>query len=677
MKNISIQTTQIEQVRSASNLSPQLRSALNAARRGWLVIAVHGRLEGGGCGCGNPACNSTAKHPLTSHGLLDGTSDITAIQQWWNRSPDANVGFVTGAQSGIVALDIDPRHGGLESLRELEEQYGHLPDGPRVRTGGGGEHIFFRHPGGHVKSRAGVAPGIDVRGDGGYVVVPGSVHSTGKSYVWEHGKTPSKLPLPPIPDWLLKKLQQQPPQQRSEMVTDSQPAIREGKRNSTLASLAGTMRKRGLAQEAITAALLIQNRERCEPPLDEGEVERIAASIGRYEPEVEQQNTARSPTLEGLPVKLSPEQEIYITRWERNPVSGVWAVRLFEAFFNEFLILPNGMAFVLALWAIATHTFDTFDCFPYLGVTSPTKRCGKTRVAEILELLCARALMSVNVSEAALFRSIEAEQPTVIIDEAESLRNKNSERAQYLLSLLQSGFRKGAVVIRCDGKNHDVRKFPVYCPKAVLAIGNLPDTLRDRSILVSMRRRLKGEHVDRFRRRAAAERALGIRILMNGWLRAHAEKIAEAYRKQKLDFLQDREADIWEPIFATASVAVPERLKELEQISLQLSSEKNKLDVDNSRGIRLLADVREVFEKSRRKKLETEQLILKLGDLPENPWGELNATRLARLLRPFGIAPRQMWIDEGNRRGYDSADFEQAFAAYLPPRQALETLEPA
>ena len=458
--------------------------------------------------------------------------------------------------------------------------------------------------------------------------------------------------------------------------TDGQPAIREGKRNSTLASLAGTMRKRGLAQEAITAALLIQNRERCEPPLDEGEVERIAASIGRYEPEVEQQNTARSPTLEGLPVKLSPEQKIYITRWERNPVSGVWAVRLFEAFFNEFLILPNGMAFVLALWAIATHTFDTFDCFPYLGVTSPTKRCGKTGVAEILELLCARALLSVNVSEAALFRSIEAEQPTVIIDEAESLRNKNSERAQYLLSLLQSGFRKGAFVIRCDEKNHDVRKFPVYCPKAVLAIGNLPDTLRDRSILVSMRRRLKGEHVDRFRRRAAAERAMGIRILMNGWLRAHAEKIA-AYRKQKLDFLQDREADIWEPIFATASVAVPERLKELEQISLQLSSEKNKLDVDDSRGIRLLADVREVFEKSRRKKLETEQLILKLGDLPENPWGELNATRLARLLRPFGIAPRQMWIDEGNRRGYDSADFEQAFAAYLPPRQALETLEPA
>ena len=95
MKNISIQTTQIEQVRTASDLSPQLGSALNAARRGWLVIPVHGRLESGGCTCGNPACNSTAKHPLTAHGLLDGTSDIAAIQQWWNRSPDANVGFVT------------------------------------------------------------------------------------------------------------------------------------------------------------------------------------------------------------------------------------------------------------------------------------------------------------------------------------------------------------------------------------------------------------------------------------------------------------------------------------------------------------------------------------------------------------------------------------------------------
>lgn len=232
-------------------------------------------------------------------------------------------------------------------------------------------------------------------------------------------------------------------------------------------------------------------------------------------------------------------------------------------------------------------------------------------------------------------------------------------------------------MIRCEGRNHDVKKFPVYCPKAVLAIGNLPDTLRDRSILVSMRRRLKGEPVGRFRRRVAADRATDIRILMNGWLRAHAAQIAEAYRKQKLDFLQDREADIWEPIFAVASVAVPERLKELQQISLQLSGEKNKLDVDESRGIRLLADVREVFEKSKHRKLETEQLILKLGDLPENPWSELNAMTLARMLRPFGIAPRQMWIADDNRCGYDPVDFGQAFAAYLPPRQVLETLEPA
>src|ERR1700746_3840826 len=113
MNNIAIQTTQIERVRTASNPSPQLRSALNAARRGWLVIPVHGRLESGGCPCGNPACDNTAKHPLTAHGLKDGTVDVATIEQWWKRSLDANVGFVTGAHSGIVMLDIEPRPGGL------------------------------------------------------------------------------------------------------------------------------------------------------------------------------------------------------------------------------------------------------------------------------------------------------------------------------------------------------------------------------------------------------------------------------------------------------------------------------------------------------------------------------------------------------------------------------------
>jgi hypothetical protein len=294
----------------------------------------------------------------------------------------------------------------------------------------------------------------------------------------------------------------------------------------------------------------------------------------------------------------------------------------------------------------------------------------------LLELLCARALLSVNVSEAALFRFIEADQPTVIVDEAENLRNKKSERSQYLLSLLQSGFRKGSFVIRCVGKGHDVKKFAVFCPKAILAIGTLPDTLLDRSILVPMRRRLRTEEIRRFRRRQATEATSAAAVLVDGWLSAHREQIAEVYGKQELDFLQDREADIWEPLFAIASVAVPGRIAELKRIALQMSREKSNLDTDNSRGIRLLADIRDIFASSKPTRLETADLIIKLENLPESCWTDLKPVVLARLLRPFGVSPRQLWIDEVNRRGYDSADFAEAFATYLPPRQTLEAIEP-
>lgn len=316
---------------------------------------------------------------------------------------------------------------------------------------------------------------------------------------------------------------------------------------------------------------------------------------------------------------LTTSEAILPDDWRSRPLRGTLVVRMLESFFLDYVILPVGVPFVLAVWALGTYVFDIFDSYGYLSVTSPTKRCGKTRLAEILELLCARPLMSVNVSEAALFRSIAEDQPTVIIDEAEALRNRNSERSQYLLSILQAGFRKGAVVLRCVGQDHEVEKFPVYCPKIVLAIGSFPDTLRDRSVLISMRQRLPDEELSRFRRRIAAVLAAGTVHAVSVWADAHKEEIAKSYSKQKLDFLQDREADIWDPLFAIASVACPTRLKELEQIALRLSGEKIKLDVDDSQNIRLLADIRTIFEGSKLKSMATGQLIFKLKGLPAFP----------------------------------------------------------
>ena len=365
-----------------------------------------------------------------------------------------------------------------------------------------------------------------------------------------------------------------------------------------------------------------------------------------------------------------PSEVLPLTDWRATSLRGAWTVRLGERLFLDYLVLPSGIALVAALWVIRTHMFEIFDCFPYLTITSPTKRCGKTRFAEILELLCARPLMSVNISEAALFRSIASEKPTVIIDEAEALRNKDSERAQYLLPILHSGFREGSYVLRCVGRSHDVEKFPVYSPKAILAIGNLPDTLMDRSVVISMRRHLKNEVVARFRRRQASEQSTGTVSAITIWAERHKDEIAKAYLNQNLDFLKDREADIWEPLFAIASIAIPERLEELKQIAIRLSGEKASSDVDDTQGPRLLEDIRTIFRKTKRQTIPTAELISMLKNDFDHHWGdELTAVKLARILRPFGISSRQLWVNESNKHGYHVSDFKSAFERYLLPEK--------
>ena len=358
---------------------------------------------------------------------------------------------------------------------------------------------------------------------------------------------------------------------------------------------------------------------------------------------------------------------IRVGDWREEPLRGELVVRLHEAIYEDYLILPDpGLPLVLALWDIGTNLFDVFDCFPYLCISSPVKRCAKTRLAEILEALCARAFLNVNTSEAALFRKIAKDRPTLILDEAETLRNKTSERAQYLLSILQAGFRKGAVVPRCVGRSNELEEFDVFCPKVVVAIGNLPDTLMDRSILILMQRKNKTAKVEKYRLRKMKEQAAVPANSAAVWAEKHRGAVEKAYLRLDLDFLQDREADVWEPLFAIALVAAPNRVDELKQIALRLSGEKTKLDVDDAQSVRLIADLRTVFEGTKHKKITTDQLIFKLQALPESRWDELTAVRLARILRPFEISPKQIWTGGTNVRGYDYEDFKSVFDRYLP-----------
>jgi hypothetical protein len=159
-------------------------TALGYAARGWHVFPLH-TWRDGRCSCGNGGCPRPAKHPRTRHGLKEASIDSATIHAWWTRWPDANIAIATGAVSGIVVIDIDPRHGGPTSLEAWERDNGPLPRTLETETGGGGSHKVFLHPGFPVKNRTNLVPGVDVRGDGGYIVVPPSVHCSGGRYRWK------------------------------------------------------------------------------------------------------------------------------------------------------------------------------------------------------------------------------------------------------------------------------------------------------------------------------------------------------------------------------------------------------------------------------------------------------------------------------------------------------------
>ena len=255
-----------------------LEAALEYARRGWPVLPIQSP-QGQQCSCGNARCKSVGKHPRTKHGLRDATIGERQIRAWWNCWPDANVGIATGSASGVVVLDIDPRHGGDASLSALERKHGPLPQTLRVQSGGNGQHLYFRNPASPVKSRAGIAPGVDLRAEGAYIIAPPSLHASGNTYRLLDGKNLANCPLAELPTWLAER-----PQATRPAPAQEKARVSEGRRNTHLASLAGALVRKGLSEAGIAAALKIANQEQCDPPLPVEEVLKIAQSVGRYKP---------------------------------------------------------------------------------------------------------------------------------------------------------------------------------------------------------------------------------------------------------------------------------------------------------------------------------------------------------------------------------------------------------
>jgi hypothetical protein len=260
-----------------------LAAAVQYAGRGWPVLPVQWVMTSGVCSCQRADCAGPGKHPLTAHGVNDATTDLEVIQRWW---PKANVGIATGAVSGLVVVDIDPRHGGDGTLDHLLEEHGRLPDTVEVLTGGGGRHLYFAHPGGRVLSKT-IAPGVDVKGDGGYVVAPPSVHASGRRYEWEASSLPGMVPVASLPRWLADLVAEKPGDglgfgsdgpKRSHTLA----GVSEGQRGDAVFKLAARCRRLGNTfDEALVLA--IAKAQACAPPYPERlTAKAVASAYGRY-----------------------------------------------------------------------------------------------------------------------------------------------------------------------------------------------------------------------------------------------------------------------------------------------------------------------------------------------------------------------------------------------------------
>lgn len=254
------------------------------ARRGWLILP----------------CAPRGKPPLTDHGVRDATADPEVIRRWWDRWPSANIGGATGAESGFFVLDVDGGHG-EDSLSALEKQRAPLPETVEARTGGGGRHLFFRHPGEAVRNSVRrLGAGLDVRGDGGYVILPPSLHPSGNPYSWQPGHSPEDRPIADAPPWLLERVKLEQGGAIGTMPPNLNPAYAEAVLAHKLAELARA--PEGVRNDTLNAASFTLGKYIGVGALQRGLVERalLAQALAIGLPEREAQGTLASGLSAGI-----------------------------------------------------------------------------------------------------------------------------------------------------------------------------------------------------------------------------------------------------------------------------------------------------------------------------------------------------------------------------------------
>jgi hypothetical protein len=337
-----------------------------------------------------------------------------------------------------------------------------------------------------------------------------------------------------------------------------------------------------------------------------------------------------------------------------------------EQFIRMYVVISDDQAATLALWVVHTYVLDAADITPYILISSPEKRSGKSLLLDALEKLAHKPWRTVTPSAAVMFRTIEKDAPSLLLDEVDTIWGaKARDDDEALRAVLNAGFRRrGSTVPRCDGPKMRVKNFRTFCPKAFAGIAtNVPDTVVDRSIPIHMARKRRQDHVERWRETKVEVIAKGVRECIREASVTLVTVLVEA-EPQLPDELSDRAQDGWEPLLAIADHAGEEWATRARTAAKTLmATEKEPLPV----GARLLSDIRDILTLHPSLKISTTELLEHLYKVEESEWGDwfgkpLTSRKLASLLKPYEIEPRR----ERDWRGYYLGDFLDAFGRYLP-----------
>jgi hypothetical protein len=342
-------------------------------------------------------------------------------------------------------------------------------------------------------------------------------------------------------------------------------------------------------------------------------------------------------------------------------------------FTGRFIAYPSDAARIAhVLWIAHTHLMDAWESTPRLAFLSPEPASGKTRALEVSELLVPNPVEAINVTPAYLFRKVgdDDAKPTILFDEIDTVFGPKAKENEEIRGLLNAGHRRGAVAGRCvmHGKTVTTEDIPAYCAVALAGLGWLPDTILTRSVIIRMRRRAPHEKVTPFRRRVHAPIGLALRQQLAAWGKTLVTDMTAA-RPEMPPGIEDRDADIWEPLLAIADAAGEPWAEQARAAAIVLVAVSR--DADHSLGIRLLADLRLVFGKA--DSMFSKDILFALGALEEAPWGDLKGKPLderglSRRLGQYGIKPKKVRQSNVSKQGYTRSDLHDAWIRYLPAR---------